>query len=65
MDEDLETLRAKFIKTYADIPVALREEIIAVIDEEPYTWNTAYFLITGKQKIGDDILKKLVEIKVL
>ncbi|MFH1095320.1 MAG: hypothetical protein V1728_03825 [Candidatus Micrarchaeota archaeon] len=65
MSEDLEILRARFIKTYADIPVPLKAEIIAVVNNEPYTWNTAYFLISGKQKIGDDILRKLAQIKVL
>ena len=62
---DLEVLRALFIKSYAGVPTKLRTEIIALVDENPYNWDTAYLEIKGKTQIGDKLLRHLEEIKVL
>ena len=32
-------LSVKFLKIYANLPLAAREEVIVVIDDEPMTWN--------------------------
>lgn len=57
-----EELRTKFIKAYASVPDTLREDVIAVIDNKPYSWNAAYVEINGKTALGDRIIKKLEEI---
>jgi len=56
---DLDTLRSKFISSYANIPQNLRRDVIAVLDKEIYSWQTAFYEIKEKTKIGDSILKKL------
>ena len=39
--EEYDVLKAKFLKVYANVPMPLREEIIAVVDNEPFTWASA------------------------
>jgi len=52
--------REEFLKTYANIPINLRQEIILVLkDKEPITWNVAYLEINQDTKLGKEILKKL------
>lgn len=62
METDIETLRARFLKDYASVPEKLREEIIAIVDDKTYSWNSAYVEVTGKTELGDKIIKRLEEI---
>ncbi len=65
MSSEIERLRAQFVAIYASIPSNLRNGIIAVVDEKPYTWDSAYFEIVGKKPAGNKILESLKMIKVL
>ena len=52
--------KEEFLKTYANIPINLRKEIILVLkSKEPITWNVAYLEINQDTKLGKEILKKL------
>ncbi len=62
---DLEALRALFVQTYAGIPNKLRIEIIALVDDKPYNWDTAYIEIQGGTEAGNKILAHLSELKIL
>jgi len=62
MQKDIETLRALFLRAYASVPEKLRGEIIALVDDKPYSWNSAYLEINGKTGLGDKLIKKLEEI---
>lgn len=55
----------KFIKVYSNLPLNLRKEIILVIDKEPITWNVAYLEIKNNTKKGNEIMKKLIDLKVI
>lgn len=57
--------KAQFLKIYANLPQASREEIIAVAGGEPYTWQSAKLEIEHDTPIGKEILKLLVNLKVL
>ena len=58
--------KEEFLKLYANLPVKLREEVILVLDKEgPVTWNSVYFEVQNKTKLGDVILKKLKELKII
>ena len=57
--------KAKFIQIYANIPANLRKDIIAVIDKQPFTWETAYFEIKENTDLGNKILKTLEEIGII
>ena len=62
----MEEGRAKFMKIFANLPDKIRmEDIIVVIDEKPYTWNSAFFEIKNNSKIGQEILKRLEALNII
>ena len=58
-------LRAQFIKTYAAMPNKMCNEIIALVEDKPYNWDTAYIEVKGETDIGNRILKHLKDLKIL
>ena len=60
-----EHLKAKFLSLYANVPEPLREQIIAVVNSETYSWYTAKAEILNNTKISRKILLNLVRIKVI
>lgn len=61
----LETIKEKFLKVYANLPLGVREEIILVLESKPITWNVAYLEINNDTKLAKNILKKLKELRIL
>ena len=62
----MEEERVKFEKIFSNLPEKVRkEDIIVVIDEKPYTWNVAYLEIKNKSELGNRILKKLKNMKII
>ena len=59
--------RIKFEKIFSNLPQKIRnEDIIIVLDDQPYTWSIAYMeIIKIKSKIGDRILKKLKDLEII
>lgn len=57
--------REKFLQIYANLPLAVRNEIIVLLDDEPLTWNAARIEVENETKKGEEILKKLVEMGIL
>ena len=54
-----EDSRERFLKVYADIPIAVREEIIMVLDEKPITWNAAFVEVKNNTENSKRILQTL------
>ena len=62
----MEDKKTKFIRIFANIPEKVRgEDIIVVIDNKPYTWNTAYIAIKNETELGKEILKALKELEII
>ena len=57
--------KALFLKIYANLPQASREEVIAVVDDEPYTWQSARIEIEQNTQIGTKILDFLVKLGIV
>lgn len=58
--------KERFLKIYANLPVNLRSEIIAVVpDVGPLTWNVAYLEIESGTGLGKTILEKLSILKII
>lgn len=57
--------KAQFLKTYANLPQAAREEIVAVVGNEPYTWQAAKIEVENNTPIGKEVLELLVKLKIL
>jgi len=65
-DKSKEDKKLKFMKIFANIPEKVRsEDIIAVVDDKPFTWNTAMIEIKNDTEIGKKILKFLEKIGIL
>ncbi len=49
----------KFLKVYVNLPVPERSQVVALIEDEPYSWNAAYLEISRNTELGQKILKKM------
>ncbi len=63
--KEFELLKSKFIKTFASVPMPLRKEIIAIIKDQPITWEVAYLEIQHNTQNAKNILQQLKEVGVL
>ena len=59
------TLKERFLSAYASVPLPLRKEIIAIIGEEPYSWEAAYFEIKKNSDTAEKVLNMLSAIGVI
>ena len=61
----MEQLREKFLSAYANLLDSVRKEIIVIVDEEPYTWNSTYFEVKNNTKLSEKLLNTLSELKII
>ena len=61
----MKKLREKFLSAYADIPEVLRKEIIVIVDEKTYTWDSAYFEIKNKTELSKKLLNTLSKLRII
>ena len=57
--------REKFLRTYSNIPLNARKEIILVLEEGPITWEVAYFEVKNQTEKSEKILEKLNELNLI
>jgi hypothetical protein len=61
-----EDKKAKFMRIFANIPDKLRgEDVIAVVDDKPFTWNAAAIEIKNDTDLGKKILGMLERVGIL
>lgn len=66
MDSDeYRRLCAVFLKTFASVPDPLRNQIIVVIDSEPYTWETVFIEVKAKTEKSEKMLEELKELEII
>ena len=63
--EEYEVLKAKFLKLFANVPLPLRHEIIALVNNQPISWTAAYGEIMHYTDKSQDILTHLKQIGLL
>ena len=63
--KELAELRAKFMRAYANLPVPERFQVVAIVDEKPYSWDVTYTEISDNTELGNKILKKMKLIGIL
>lgn len=65
-DDNVQELIQKFMKAFANLPEkAKTEEVVAVVDEKPYTWTAAAVEVKSGSITGRKILKILEGLGVL
>ncbi len=57
--------KAQFLKTYANLPQAKREEVVAVIGDEPYSWQSAKLEVEQDSPTGKEIIDLLIKLTIL
>ena len=64
--KEYEQFKAKFLALAANVPLSLREEIIAVVDDDkPITWNVAYAEVKYDSEYSREIIERMLQIGVL
>lgn len=63
--EEYGVLKAKFLKLFASVPIPLRDEIIALVDNQPISWTAAYGEIVHDTDKSQIILTHLKQIGLL
>ena len=58
-------LSVKLLKIYANLPLAAREEVIVVIDDEPMTWNVLRIEVENNTPKGLKGLAILSQLKII
>jgi hypothetical protein len=61
----MDNKKQRFYKIYGNLPLNLRDEVIAVIDNEPMSWKVARLEIDGETKLGSKILEILEKLKII
>jgi len=51
----------RFLNVYSNLSLDVRREIIALVHNKPITWNVAYEEIENETKLGQEIVKNLME----
>lgn len=59
------SLKSQFLKIYADLPLGARSEIIAVVGNEPITWNSAWVEVENDTAVSKEILRQLITVGIL
>jgi len=62
---EYDVLKSKFLKVYANVPMPLREEIIAVVDNEPFTWASARTEVMHDTEKANKIIGQIRDIGVI
>ena len=62
---ELEELKARFFKAYANLPEPEREQVVAIVDDKQYSWDRANAEISDNTELGIKILKKMKQLGIL
>ena len=65
METNIEELQQRFKKVYANLPLGIRKDIIAVIDDQPMTWYVCWLEIDQNTKMSHRILAYLNEMEFI
>ena len=57
--------KALFLKTYANLPLGTRDEIVVVLDDQPMTWNAVYLELKEDTQKGRQALETIVQLGIL
>ena len=62
---EYDRLCAVFIKTFASVPDRLRNEIIIVVDGNPFTWESAFIEVKAKTEKSKKIIEEVKKLKII
>lgn len=57
--------KEKFYKVYSNLPLGLREEVVAVVGGEPVSWRAAKLEVDENTEKGEEILDQLIRLEII
>ncbi len=57
--------KSLFIQIYSNLGDSIRKEIIVVIENKPYTWDSAYLEVKNGTELGRKIIDKMEKMGLL
>lgn len=62
----MELLRENFLKTYANVPIGLRDDVIIVLEDSgPISWNAIYLEVKNNTELSKKILEAMRLLKLI
>ena len=61
----IEQLHTDYLKMFLNLPLIIRKDIIAVIDECPMSYNVCHLEIKSKTEMGERILRYLEKLDLV
>lgn len=58
-------LAIKYLKVYSNLPLAVREEVVVVVGNEPLSWNALRLEVENNTPKGLEGLKTLTELHII
>jgi hypothetical protein len=58
-------LKERFKKVYANVPLDLRSDVVAVIDDSPMSWNVCYIEVNCDTPMAERILEYLNRLELI
>lgn len=56
---------SKFQRVYANLPEKIRNGIVVVVDDKPYSWNAVYVELINNTALGREMYKKLIKMEII
>jgi hypothetical protein len=57
--------KERFLKTFANLPLGVRKEIVLILNGKPISWDVAFIEVDSNTKTGTTILKKLEKFRII
>jgi len=61
----MDSKATKFQQIYANLPLNQRQEVVVVVNDEPFSWNAARIEIDNDTEKGKQILDLLVRLGII
>jgi len=65
MKEKQHPMDWKFFRVYANLPIPLRNEIVAVVDGEPMTFHVIKLELENKTEMGYQALQNMIDMEII
>lgn len=56
---------SRFQRIYANLPEKIRNGIVVVVDEKPYSWNAVYVELINNTTLGRKMYEKLLKMEII
>ena len=56
---------SRFQRIYANLPEKIRDGIVVVVNDKPYSWNAVYVELINNTVLGKEMYKKLIDMEII